>query len=101
MLAGRPAFARDTTSDTLAAILELEPDWSALPSTTPAGVERLLRRSLEKDPRKRIRDIGDVLAEIDHASTAQSSTRAPSPQRARRWGAAAAAAVVVAVAGAV
>ncbi len=74
MLAGRAAFTRDTMSDTLVAILEREPDWSALPSVTPPGIVRLLRRCLEKDPRKRLRDIGDVLGDIDDSKSGAEST---------------------------
>ena len=95
MLTGRAPFARDTTSDTLAAILEREPDWSALPRTTPAGVMRLLRRCLEKDPRKRVRDIGDALNEVEEAR----SGAAEDPPRgagAARWKIATAAAIGVA-----
>ena len=49
MLTGRAAFSGETLSDTLAAIVGREPDWSALPATTPASVRRLLQRCLEKD----------------------------------------------------
>jgi serine/threonine protein kinase/Tol biopolymer transport system component len=65
MLTGRVAFAGDTVSDSIAKILEREPDWSALPATTPAPIRRLLRRCLAKDPKQRLRDIGDVRIEID------------------------------------
>ena len=65
MLTGHVTFAGDTVSDSIAKILEREPDWSALPVTTPASVRRLLLRSLVKDPKKRLRDIGDVRIEID------------------------------------
>ena len=82
MLAGRAAFARATPSDTLAAILEGEPDWSALPGTTPPAVRRLLRRCLEKDTKRRARDIGDVRIELDEAFAAsrepgKEATRGP------------------------
>ena len=50
MLTGRAAFAGATLTDTLAAILEREPNWAALPSSTPAALHRLLRRCLNKDP---------------------------------------------------
>src|SRR5512145_2207176 len=60
MLAGRRAFAGETASDTIAAILERDPDWSALPNATPAALDRLLRRCLEKDSKLRLRDIGDA-----------------------------------------
>jgi serine/threonine protein kinase len=53
MLAGRQAISGDTVSDTIVAILEREPEWKALPDTTPASVRRLLQRCLEKDPRQR------------------------------------------------
>ena len=65
MLTGRIAFAGDTVSDSIARILEREPDWSALPPATPASIRRLLLRCMVKDPKKRLRDIGDVRIEID------------------------------------
>ena len=65
MLTGRLAFPGDTVSDTIAKILEREPDWSALPAATPAPIRRLLLRCLAKDPKQRLRDIGDVRIEID------------------------------------
>ena len=65
MLAGRPAFPGDTASDTIAKILEREPDWSALPAATPAPIRRLMLRGLTKDQRHRLRDIGDIRIEID------------------------------------
>ena len=65
LLTGRVAFAGETVSDTIGKILEREPDWSALPATTPPVIRRLLRRCLAKDPRQRLRDIGDVRIEID------------------------------------
>jgi eukaryotic-like serine/threonine-protein kinase len=65
ILTGRKAFAGETVSDTIAAILEREPDWSALPDTTPSTIRRLLQRSLEKDPKRRLHDIADARIEID------------------------------------
>ena len=65
MLTGRAAFAGETISDIVAAILEREPDWNALPSSlSPAG-RRVLMRCLHKDSRRRLRDIGDARADID------------------------------------
>ncbi len=64
MLSGRPAFQRETVTDTIAAVLEREPDWAALPQDTPAGVRRLLQRCLAKDPRQRLHDIADARLEI-------------------------------------
>ena len=65
MLTGRVTFAGDTVSDSIARILEREPDWAALPAATPAAIRRLLLRCLTKDPKQRLRDIGDVRIEID------------------------------------
>jgi eukaryotic-like serine/threonine-protein kinase len=67
MLTGRKAFGGDTVSDTIAAILEREPDWSALPKGTPPAIRRLLQRCLEKDVKRRLRDIADARLEIDEA----------------------------------
>jgi eukaryotic-like serine/threonine-protein kinase len=65
MLSGKTAFQGDTVSDTIAAILERDPDWSTLPSNTPRAVRRLVQRCLEKDPKQRLHDIGDARLEID------------------------------------
>ena len=65
MLSGTMAFEGDTVTDTIAAILERDPDWSTLPADTPRAVRRLMQRCLEKDPKKRLRDIGDARVEID------------------------------------
>ena len=67
MLTGRAAFPGETVSDTIAVILGREPDWAALPAATPPMVARLLQRGLEKDPRRRLRDIADARAELDDA----------------------------------
>ncbi len=67
MLTGRAPFAGDTISDTLAAILEREPDWSMLPGHTPAPIRRLLRRCLEKDRKGRLDSAAGARLEIDDA----------------------------------
>jgi len=67
MLTGHVAFRGETVSDTIAAILGREPDWAALPATMPPMVARVLQRALEKDPKRRLRDIGDARAELDDA----------------------------------
>ena len=67
MLTGRPVFGRATPTDTLIAIVERDPDWTALPAETPAHVRRLLMRCLTKDPRERLRDIGDARIELSTA----------------------------------
>jgi serine/threonine protein kinase/Tol biopolymer transport system component len=67
MLAGRRAFDGPTQSDVFVSILDREPDWSALPATTPPPIERLVRRCLEKDLRRRLRDVGDARLELEDA----------------------------------
>jgi serine/threonine-protein kinase len=67
LLTGRRLFDGETVSDTIASVLKTDPDWNALPAATPAGVRRLLRRCLQRDPRRRLRDIGDARVEIEDA----------------------------------
>ena len=83
MLVGRTAFAGDTITDVLAAVLTREPDWTALPATTPASIKRLLVRCLEKEPKRRLRDIGDARLEIEEtirSPMADSSPLAAAPR---------------------
>jgi hypothetical protein len=65
MLSGKPCFSGQTISDYIAAVLRDEPDWSALPPQIPSRIIGLLRRCFKKDPRKRLRDIGDALMDIE------------------------------------
>jgi serine/threonine-protein kinase len=67
MLTGRSCFKGDTVTDTLAAILREEPDWSALPAETPAPLRRLLGRSLSKDLDSRLSDMAMVRVELRDA----------------------------------
>jgi len=60
MLTGKKAFDGPTITDVLAAVVTREPDWTALPAETPTAVRRLLRRCLEKDVKRRLRDAGDA-----------------------------------------
>ena len=76
LLTGRAAFPGETVSDTIGAILNREPDWTQLPRDLPPSVMTLLRRCLEKDAKKRKRDIGDARAEIDDALARPSADRA-------------------------
>jgi Tol biopolymer transport system component len=97
MLAGRAAFARATVSDTLTAVLEHQPDWDALPPATPPHVRSVLRRCLEKDAKRRARDIGDVRMELEEGSAATGAAAvAVNPRRAGLAWAIATAAVVAA-----
>jgi hypothetical protein len=67
MLTGTRAFNGEDISDTLATVLEGQPDWAALPDSTPGAIRRLLRRSLEKDHRRRLADMADARLEIEEA----------------------------------
>ena len=67
MLSGKRAFPGDSVPDILLAILDRQPDWSALPAATPERIQQLLRRCLEKDPNNRLRDAGDARLEIEAA----------------------------------
>jgi serine/threonine protein kinase/Tol biopolymer transport system component len=67
MLSGRRLFAGEEISDTLALVLTNEPDWTTLPANTPASIQRLLRRCLDKDPRRRLASASDARIEIDDA----------------------------------
>ena len=68
MLTRRLAFDGNSRSDIVVAILEKEPDWSFLPPETPLSIRRLLRRCLQKDLRRRFRDMGDVRLELEDAA---------------------------------
>jgi serine/threonine-protein kinase len=66
-LSGTRAFDGDTFGDAVASILHDEPDWSRLPAATPVRVVELVRRCLVKDPRQRLRDVGDARLELESA----------------------------------
>ncbi len=67
MLTGRIAFPGETLSDTIVAVVERTPEWSVVPSDTPAVILKLLRRCLEKEARRRLRDIGDARYDLEEA----------------------------------
>jgi serine/threonine protein kinase len=66
-LTGVRLFAGETVSDSLAAILRKDPDWSLLPKETPPMVRLLLRRCLSRDPARRLQDAGDARLELEQA----------------------------------
>ena len=70
MLTASRAFGGRSSPEVMARVLEREPDFGLLPSATPAAIRRLLRRSLEKNPRRRLGDIGDAILEFDDAAAA-------------------------------
>src|SRR4051812_10007130 len=100
MLTGCPAFAGETPPGTRTAAVEHQPDWTLLPRHTPTNITRLIQRCLEKDPRRRLRDIGDARLEIEEALGSPDSGQLRSaPHRTPvAWWIAAALTVVVSVA---
>jgi Tol biopolymer transport system component/tRNA A-37 threonylcarbamoyl transferase component Bud32 len=95
MLTGKPLFKGGTTSETLASVLTTAPDWTTLPAEAPAAIQRLLRRCLEKDRKRRIADASDARLEIEEAMSAPSvvteaATRTNSTLRLLPWTAVAA-----------
>ena len=93
MLAGRRAFAADTASDSLGKILEQEPNWSALPTSTPAKLQHLLRQCLQKDRRRRLPSLAEARVVIDQLLAPRGLSR-------RAWMAIGAAAVLALAVGA-
>jgi serine/threonine-protein kinase len=79
MLAGRRLFEGDDISDVLASVLKTDPDWSVLPADLPPPVRRLLRRCLEKDPKKRLRDVAEGMLQLDEGLATGSTTSVMMP----------------------
>jgi serine/threonine protein kinase len=109
MLTGKRCFTGETVSDTLASILAREPEWDELPKQTPPALERLLSRCLMKDPRQRLRDIGEARIAIDRiaagetgieSSAAVAQQTVPSRRSIFPWAVAAALALVAVFTGA-
>ena len=109
MLAGRRAFEGEDISITLANVLKEDVQWSALPPGLPASLHRLLRRCLEKDPKRRLSSIGDARLDLDEALGGRSdgpsavltpaSAAAPLWRRALPWAVASVAVIAAAVLG--
>ncbi|MEI6667506.1 MAG: protein kinase [Acidobacteriota bacterium] len=79
MLTGQRAFPGEDVAEFIAAVLTREPDWIRLPAAMPPRIVDLLRRCLKKDPRERLRDIGDARAEIAEALAGPGAPNGPSP----------------------
>jgi len=102
MLSGTRLFRGEDTSDTLALVLTNEPDWTKLPTSTPEPIRRLLRRCLDKDPKRRLASASDARLEIDDA-VREPVGHAPRPSRTdvrsiRLWRAIAALVTLIALA---
>jgi Tol biopolymer transport system component len=106
MLTNRRLFDGETVSEMIASVLKSEPDFTSLPPKTPPALKRLIQRCLEKDPRHRLRDIGDArvaLEEIQSGKAEQPAVAGAAPGSSRKllvWAGIAAlvAAIVTAVA---
>ncbi len=89
MLSGEAPFRGDTVTDLLSSVVRDDLRWSALPTATPAEVHRVLRRCLQKNPRERLRDIGDAIADLRDAAAPGPPTLAsgvaPAVGVRRRW----------------
>ena len=84
MLTGRRAFEGEDATDIIAEVLKSDVDFSALPSSTPPHIKRLLERCLQRDPKRRLRDIGDARVEIESiAAEPVQAVAARMPRRAR------------------
>ena len=96
MLTGKKAFEGEDVSLTLSAMLQQEPAWDALPGGVPPVLNSYLHRCLEKDPRQRIRDIGDVRLAMEGASeTTECAPSEPIAQQLQVWQRSSAVAVIV------
>ena len=84
MLTATRAFGGEDVADVLSRVLQREPDLAALPVGTPLGVRTLVARCLVKDPRQRLRDIGDARLALDGAFETASSSAGVAPLPARR-----------------
>ena len=93
MLTGQRLYHGETVTDIIAAVVTREPDWDQLPADTPVAMRRVLRRCLTKDPRKRLRDIGDAALELREefaddegiAAVAAADPATAPPGRRRAW----------------
>ena len=77
MLTGKQPFGGETVTDTLAAVIRGEPDWTLLPANTPQAVRNLLQRCLKKDPKQRLQSIGEARITLDEVFCGSSQAMAP------------------------
>jgi TolB-like protein len=75
LLTARQVFRGETFTDIIAAVLEREPDWKALPPAIPPKIRDLLQRCLQKDAQRRLRDLGDARIEIEEALASKEASR--------------------------
>jgi Tol biopolymer transport system component/tRNA A-37 threonylcarbamoyl transferase component Bud32 len=87
MLTGERMYQGETVTDIIAAVVTREPEWDRLPADTPVAMRRVLRRCLTKDPRNRLRDIGDAALELreEHADEFVVAADTTRPSRRTAW----------------
>jgi len=93
ILSGAEAFSGESLTDILAAVVRGEPDWNQLPAKTPVRIRELLRRCLEKDPKKRLQAIGEARIALENyladpkgtEATSETVTRAEAQRVAKKW----------------
>jgi serine/threonine-protein kinase len=85
MLVGIRPFDGDDVSQTMARVIEREPDWTPLARVAPAGVVRVIQRCLQKDPQNRLRDIADVRLELQDVITGADRHESPSETARGTW----------------
>jgi Tol biopolymer transport system component len=79
MLTGKHAFEGETVTDTLAAVIRAEPDWTLVPPATPQTIRNLLQRCLKKDPKQRLQSIGDARIAIEDVISGSAQDSFPLP----------------------
>ncbi len=87
MLTGKMAFSGETVTDTLAAVIKEEPDWTFLPQNTPARIRVLLQRCLQKDPKQRLQAIGDARISLEEvlSGAPEPISSVPSAPATKSW----------------
>ena len=100
MLTGRQAFTGETASEIMASVMKEEPAWNIVPASLPQSIRRLLRRCLEKDPKKRLSSMSDVRLELSETdgATVEAATAATGGSWPRLAAAAAVAAILTSLA---
>ncbi len=83
MLTARAPFTGESFTEVLAKVIERDPNWAALPGATPIAIRRLLRRCLEKNPRRRLAAIADARLELDETTPAATDMATSAPRKAR------------------
>ena len=96
MLTGQRLFQGETASEVMASVMKEDPDWGRLPANLPASLRRLLKRCLEKDPKKRLSSMNDARLELAEPESAVTDIRAKTSRTMPVWmGVAAVAGAVV------